>query len=196
MCPASLTPIEVSDAGQKSIEHLEFVPDSCLGIFAPAASRAALPAQCNRAGLDSIAAHLERNGTWLDPTIGSFRVFAARQFPAILAGFKELVSLLRARRLRLLAGTDLGTSGIVPGASLHDELGLLVDAGFTPIEALRASTISPAEFLGLDDSLGTVEPGKLADLVLLAADPLRDIRNTRTVVAVIREGRVIAEPAR
>ncbi len=124
------------------------------------------------------------------PTIGSFRIFAPKQFPAIFAGFKDLMPQLQAHHIDLLAGTDLGDAGIVPGVSLHDELALLVDAGLTPAEALRSATLNPARFLGLTDSLGTIEPGKIADLVLLAADPLADIRNTRAIVTVIRAGKV------
>ena len=187
---ASLTPIQVSEAGQRSIEHLEFVPDRCLGVFA-----GQQPSGC-AAAIDSVVDALSRNGTWLDPTIGSFRIFAKQQFPAILAGFKTLVPALRAHHIKLLAGTDLGTAGIIPGASLHDELSLLVAAGFTPLEALRAATLNPAEFLDATDSLGTIEAGKLADLVLLRADPLRDISNTRSIAAVIRDGRVCDPHAR
>jgi imidazolonepropionase-like amidohydrolase len=88
-----------------------------------------------------------------------------------------------------LAGTD---SGGVPylyyGFSLHDELALLVEAGFTPIQALQAATLDPARFLGFPDS-GTIEVGKRADLVLLTADPLADIHNTRRIEAVILKGR-------
>jgi len=131
---------------------------------------------------------------WLCPTIGSFRVFAPKQFPAIFAGFKELVPLLRAHGIELLAGTDLGTTGIVPGASLHDELALLVDAGYTPAEALRFATLNPARFLGLSDSLGSVEVGKIADLVALERDPLADIRNTRSIAVVIQAGTVLPSP--
>ena len=184
--PAALNPIEASDAGQKSIEHLEFIPDSCLGIF-----RGETPPGCDSTHLDSLVARLAANGTWLDPTIGSFRTFAPQQFPAILAGFAQLVPLLRRRHIRVLAGTDLGTPGIVAGASLHDELALLIEAGFTPLEALQAATVNPADFLGLTDSLGTIASGRLADLVLLNADPLRDIRGTRSIVAVVRAGFVL-----
>jgi hypothetical protein len=181
--PAALSPQTASDAGQRSIEHLEFLPDACLP------GRPSPP--CTQEDFDSLAAHLVKNGTWLDPTIGSFRIFAPQLFPAILAGFRDLVPLLRARQIGLLAGTDLGTTGIIPGVSLHDELALLVDAGFTPAEALRAATLNPAEFLGFTDSLGTIESGKIADLVLLDQDPLADIHNTRRIAAVIREGRVV-----
>ena len=183
---------EAVELGQRSIEHLEFVPDVCLGRFSDAARSAPLPPQCDEAGFEDLLGVLERYHTWLCPTIGSFRIFAPNQFPAIFAGFKDLVPLLRAHHLDLLAGTDLGTTGIVPGASLHDELALLVDAGYTPAEALRFATLNPARFLGLTDSLGTVEAGKVADLVVLERDPLADIRNTRRIAVVIQAGVVLS----
>ena len=183
--PAGVGPITASEAGQRSIEHLEFVPDHCLSMFAGAASG------CTPEQLDGILSYLAKNGTWLDPTIGSFRIFAPRQWPAIFAGFRDLVPQIRAHHIGLLAGTDLGTTGIEPGASLHDEMSLLADAGFTPAEVLRAATLNPARFLGLTDSLGTIEPGKLADLVLLERDPLADIHLTRSIAAVIRGGKVL-----
>jgi hypothetical protein len=93
--------------------------------------------------------------------------------------------------VQFLAGTDFGVPYIVPGFSLHDELALFVQAGFTPLEALQTATINPAKFLGLLDSLGTVEKGKLADLVLLEANPLEDIRNTQKINAVVVNGRLI-----
>ena len=75
--------------------------------------------------------------------------------------------------------------------SLHDELRLLVAAGLTPLEALQAATLNPAKMLYTTDSLGTVAPGKLADLVLLDADPLADITNTTTIRAVVANGRYL-----
>ena len=89
----------------------------------------------------------------------------------------------------LLAGTDIGAPLLVPGFSMHDELALLVrDAGMTPLQALQAATYTPARVMGAD-SLGAVQAGKLADLVLLDADPLLDIANTRRVHAVVLDGR-------
>ena len=95
----------------------------------------------------------------------------------------------------MLAGTDMPNPQVYAGFSLHDELGLLVRAGLTPAEALRTATIEPARFLGLADSLGVVAGGKIADLVLLDANPLRDITNTRKIRAVIQGGRVLDRPA-
>jgi len=81
--------------------------------------------------------------------------------------------------------------GDLPGSSRDDELALLVDAGFTPSEALRAATLNPASFLGLPDLLGTIDAGKTANLVLLEANPLQEIRNTKRIAAVILEGRYL-----
>jgi imidazolonepropionase-like amidohydrolase len=136
--------------------------------------------------------HLHRNGVWLDPTIGSFRVFAPRQWPSILTGFADVAGLIRETGIPVLAGTDLGTTGIVPGESLHDELALLVESGFSPAEALRAAIWNPAIFLGAADSIGKVDSGYLADLVLLKGNPLSDINNTRQIVGVIRAGRFLS----
>jgi imidazolonepropionase-like amidohydrolase len=98
--------------------------------------------------------------------------------------------------VKLLAGTDMPQAFVYPGFSLHDELALLVRAGLTPLEALRTATYNPAECLAALDSLGTVSEGKIADLVLLDADPLDDIRNTRRISAVIANGRLFDATAR
>ena len=95
-----------------------------------------------------------------------------------------------------MAGTDVLNPFVFPGFSLHDELALLVDAGLTALEALQAATRNPAVFLNTIDSLGTIERGKLADLVLLDADPLADIRNTTRIRAVVLDGQLIDGPAR
>jgi imidazolonepropionase-like amidohydrolase len=88
----------------------------------------------------------------------------------------------------ILAGTD---SPLVPyGLSLHVELQTFVDAGLTPFQALQTATVNAARALGVEDQLGTIEPGKLADLSFLASDPLADIRNTRDIRRVMRGGRV------
>ena len=91
--------------------------------------------------------------------------------------------------VKLLAGTDATSTYPVHGFSLHDELALFVQAGLTPMEALQTATINPAKFLTPAPSVGTIEQGKLADLVLLDADPLTDINNTKKIAAVILNGR-------
>ena len=108
----------------------------------------------------------------------------------------EIVKLLHDEGVRFLAGTDLSNPYIYPGFSLHEELQNLVAAGFSPAEALRAATVEPAHYLGATDSLGTVAAGKVADLLLLDADPLADIRNTQRIFAVVLDGRVIERAER
>src|SRR5204862_551802 len=93
--------------------------------------------------------------------------------------------------VEFLAGTDTPNPFCFPGFSLHDELALLVQAGLSPMEALKAATINSARFFGMEKSLGTIEPGKLADLVLLDANPLQDIRNTQKIDAVVVNGRLL-----
>ena len=107
---------------------------------------------------------------------------------------RQIADTRRARDagVPLLVGTDLGVSLVYPGFSVHDELQLLVEeVGLTPLEALRAATLAPARTMGMADSLGTVAPGRVADLVLLGADPLRDVRNTTRIRAVIVGGRAL-----
>jgi len=101
--------------------------------------------------------------------------------------------MLIAHRLEVLflAGTDVSAAYTYPGFSLHDELALFVDAGFTPLEALRTATVNPARFFGTTDSMGSVEAGKTGDLVILNANPLTDISNTKRISAVIVGGRLL-----
>jgi imidazolonepropionase-like amidohydrolase len=89
----------------------------------------------------------------------------------------------------LLVGSDVAVLNVYPGFSLHDEMALFVtELGMTPAEAIERATVRPARFLRLGDSIGTVERGKIADLVILDADPLADIRNTRRISAVVLRG--------
>jgi imidazolonepropionase-like amidohydrolase len=95
-----------------------------------------------------------------------------------------IVGVLHRAGIPIVAGTDQA----VPGYSLHRELELYVEAGFTPMEAIQAATIVPARVMHLDKELGTIEKGKRADLILLTADPLADIHNSRQVEYVITNG--------
>jgi hypothetical protein len=89
-----------------------------------------------------------------------------------------------------MAGTDTAAGvHVFPGFSLHDELALFVQAGLSPLQALQTATVNPARFMGRLADLGTVERGKLADLVLLDANPLEDIANTRKIHGVVLAGR-------
>jgi hypothetical protein len=103
----------------------------------------------------------------------------------------ESVRLMHDAGVSILAGTDTGASNqnMFPGFSLHDELGFLVKGGLTPLEALQCATLNAAKWLNRLDTLGTVEKGKFADLVLLDADPLQDIHNTTKISEVFLGGK-------
>jgi hypothetical protein len=152
-------------------------------------------------GFDTASTHPDRSkyvpgiiqGGWLTKVNRKLRASS----PAVTSSF----SFLRTRELneagvKLLAGTDAPRAFVYPGFSVHDELALLVQCGLSPLEALRTATYNPAEYLGALDSLGTIGEGKLADLVLLDANPLLDIRNTTRIAVVIANGRVFDSAAR
>jgi imidazolonepropionase-like amidohydrolase len=116
----------------------------------------------------------------------------ARLFEKRLA----LVKAVTAAGAAILAGTDAPLRASPPGFGLHDELALLVRAGLTPLEALRAATSSPVSYFAATDSLGSIAAGRVADLVLLDANPLTDIGNTRRVSTVVANGRFYDASAR
>src|ERR1041385_2573785 len=108
----------------------------------------------------------------------------------------KMVGAMHRAGVPFLAGTDAAPGVyIMPGFSLHDELANFVEAGFTPMEALQTATSNPARFLDMHSNLGSIEPGKIADLLLIAADPLTDIKNTQKINAVIVNGRVFDRAA-
>jgi imidazolonepropionase-like amidohydrolase len=113
-----------------------------------------------------------------------------REFEQLL----PLVKLMKSSGVGLLAGTDFAVSIIYPGFSLHDELELLVMAGLSPMESLLTATANPAQVLG-QKKLGKIKPDYLADFVLLAENPLQDIRNTRKIQAVVSRGRLLDRTA-
>ena len=112
-------------------------------------------------------------------------------WPAILT----LVRQMHAAGVDFMAGTDSPNPSILPGFGLHEELQLLVSTGFTPMEALQAATRNPARYLQRESELGTIEEGKLADMVLLSANPLDDISNTKSIWAVVQDGRYLNRAA-
>ena len=187
--PPWITIEEASDAGQASIEHMETLLDR--------------NAPVNTANAPELFTRLVKNNTAYTPVLVAFRGSAepanidstlGAKIPEIASGrkrifgeFLELVGLMNRTGVNLMAGTDLGVKWISSGQSLHEEIGYLVDAGLTPMQALQAATRNPARFLGVN--AGTVEPGKLANLVLLEGNPLEDIRNTKRIHSVVLDGK-------
>jgi imidazolonepropionase-like amidohydrolase len=108
---------------------------------------------------------------------------------------KKIVALMYRMGVPILAGTDTMNPHCLPGFGIHDELALLVDAGLTPLAALQAATRNAAQFMGQQARRGTIEAGKIADLVLLDKDPLADIHNTRSIQAVVLNGKLLPRAA-
>ena len=247
--PYSVSVVEASDAGQRSIEHEDDLMRACTskdsllrarfgdtatirpygGLGQLRAQAALVRNSYDTARCKTVIATLARNHTWVTPTLVVYQPYVrafdsagthpewAKYVPGLVQGgwlrksevttpadaitIRSYFSFDRTRDLRnagvkLLAGTDTPQPFVFPGFSLHEELELLVRAGLTPLEALRAATYNPADYLGALDSLGTVAQGKVADLVLLDADPLADISNTRRISIVIANGRLFDQAAR
>jgi len=102
-----------------------------------------------------------------------------------------LVERMHNQGVPIAAGTDTPIGLSIPGYSLHSELEMLVRAGLTPLEAIGAATVKPAEYFSLQDKMGTIEVGMKADLVLLNANPLADISNSKQISAVISKGQLV-----
>lgn len=238
--PLSVSAIEVSDAGQKSIDH-----DYCINIACSSKeeefrkrltelvpelhARMKLYEEIDFSEQKAVElfARLVKNRTFVCPTLAvwskiTFRakeevandprlkfvpswkadrwsqVALALEKGGLMATLKnnrqkalDIVGAMSRAGVELLAGTDNGTPYGITGFSLHDELAMFVRAGLSPMEALRTATYNPAKFFGIQDSLGTIEQGKVADLVLLEANPLEDIRNTQNIAAVVIGGKIL-----
>ncbi len=138
----------------------------------------------NREAANGLSAVWEACGTPTDD-------WSAEDFQRATAAWPKLLALVRRYHqggVLLAAGSDTPNSWVIPGESLHRELELLVEAGIPPDKVLQVATRNGAEALGLLKETGTVEPGKRADLVLLRANPLSNISNTRRIVWVMRGG--------
>jgi len=254
--PISVSAAEASDAGQKSIEHMEGILVACstaepeLRKTIEESIKDAKDTDQIRASLvraldetysrtletyseekaTSLFARFARNGTWQAPTLVVHRVgaflddkdftndprlkyvrrdlrdswknqddFRLKNRTAesselgkrLLQKRLEIILAMHRAGVKMLAATDALIMYVFPGFSLHDELELFVQAGLTPMEALQTATRNPATYLGLIDMVGTVEEGKKADLVLLEANPLENISNTKRINAVVVNGKLI-----
>ena len=201
--PTSVTAWEAIEARQESLEHLfgvmKAVPgdQEALDFFEQCATRGIriTPTLV----LWQRMAHVHDEALKNDPRLKYVPESIRSTWPELkddgaalrqqIQGIYRLVSLSTRTKVEVLAGTDTGDPYTIPGATLHDELEQLVAAGMSPHQALEAATINPARFFEWDESMGTIEKGKVADLVMLDSNPLDDIRNTRKVRAVFARGR-------
>jgi imidazolonepropionase-like amidohydrolase len=197
--PQGVSSAEASDAGVASLEHIETINESALwrkGATAKTVEQA-VDENLGPAGQE-LFQRFAKNGTWYVPTLVAYeRGFvlwsndpeALKPRMDVQAKQITLVGMMHKAGVKIMAGSDFSDWAIVPGVDLHNELALLVEAGFTPLEALQAATLNPAKFLGKTDTYGTIQVGRAADLVLLDMNPLEDISHTRKIHAVVVGGK-------
>ena len=212
--PMTVSPEEASDAGQKTIEHVATLFEGTFESSLNGRDEIAAMREWRTDGGVKLAETFVKNHTVFDPTLvaydpdfdergpnakyvaTSFRPAPDKAAPTAeqIAGqhrmfeeFKETVRLMNRGGVTIVTGSDTAASR-VPGFFLQKELVFLVESGLTPLEALRAATINSASVLNAEG--GVIEAGKLADLVLLDANPIDDIHNTQRIAAVIAAGRL------
>jgi imidazolonepropionase-like amidohydrolase len=203
--PNGVSSAEASDAGAASLEHIETISESALwrkGATAKTVEQA-VDENLGRAGQE-LFQRFAKNGTWYVPTLVAYeRGFVLWSNdpeslkPRLDVHEKqiELVRMMHKAGVPIMAGSDFSDWALVPGVDLHNELALLVEAGFSPMAALQAATLNPAKFLGKTDTFGTIQVGRVADLILLSANPLDDISHTRKINAVVLGGNFYPLPA-
>jgi imidazolonepropionase-like amidohydrolase len=200
--PNAVTGMEAVTAGQRSFEHMIGVSDTNSALIAALARGKVwqCPTVINSVG--TAADFLSDPGLpfWLKSSVESWRRAALTRVPVTDSAARAADARANRRlgfikrmfdaKIPFLAGTDAPAGyDLVPGASLHRELGLFVRAGLTPLQALQTATLNPALYFGKSAEWGAIAPGKTADIVVLARNPLADIANTRAVVAVVADGR-------
>ena len=190
---------EASDAGAASLEHVEAMSESAMwrkGATAKTVEQA-VDEILGPAGQD-LFQRFVKNGTWYVPTLVAYErgfVLWSNDPESLIPRLHihekniEIVRKMHQAGVQIMAGSDFSDWGTVPGVDLHNELALLVEAGFSPLEALQAATLNPAKFFGKTDSYGTIQVGRVADLVLLDMNPLEDISHTRKIHAVVLDGK-------
>jgi len=200
--PNAITGMEAIAANQRSFEHLLSVRDTATTLIAELARKRVwqCPTVINSVGTPADLLSDPGVPFWLKPAVEGWRrtaVTRAAESDSAARAAEErairrlaLIKKMYDLKIPFLAGTDAPAGyDLVPGASLHRELQLFVRAGLTPLQALQTATLNPATYFGKTADWGTVAVGKTADLVVLRANPLVDIANTRAVAAVVADGR-------
>src|SRR5215213_772272 len=139
---------------------------------------------------------LVENDIPVDPTLSIYEAilkddggFSNPQNQLRWAKVLQLTKIMYDSGIQILSGSDIPNFGLVPGASLHNELEILAEAGIKPLQVIEIATNNGAKALGIDDIVGTIQPEKQADMVVLSANPLENISNTKQIEAVIVDGR-------
>jgi imidazolonepropionase-like amidohydrolase len=129
----------------------------------------------------------------VDPTLDIYEIMikGEPQYQYLWPKVLQLAKMLYDKGVPILSGTDIPNFDLVPGASLHHELELLVEAGIPPLEVIKIATKNGAQALDIDEETGTIEPGKQADMIVLSENPLDDISNTKKIEAVINNGQLM-----
>ncbi|GAB5519552.1 MAG: hypothetical protein RhofKO_18030 [Rhodothermales bacterium] len=190
-------PIEIIEAGVDAVSHAAYLVWEAAPASEDFTERgrgdfARVPA--DGAEMERVIDAMVRNQTVLDPTLMIFQQRDETEEDSRRARWgNEFTRRAHEAGVRIAAGTDrVGEplAGELP--AVHGEMSVLVDqVGLTPLEALSAATLGGAYAIGIQDEVGSIRSGKVADLLLLSADPSVDIRNTRAIVHVIRAGNII-----
>lgn len=142
---------------------------------------------------------LVENSVPVDPTLSIYETmlrddgygFSDPQNQLRWAKVLQLTKIMHDKGVQILSGSDIPNFGLIPGASLHNELELLTEAGIKPLEVVAIATNNGAEALGVDNRVGTIEAGKEADVIILTSNPIENISNTKGIEAVIVDGRFV-----
>jgi imidazolonepropionase-like amidohydrolase len=133
------------------------------------------------------------NSIPVDPTLDIYELMIEDepQYQYLWPKVLQLTKMMYDNGVPILSGTDIPNFDLVPGASLHHELELLVEAGIQPLEVIKIATKNGAQALDIERDVGTIEPGKQADMIILSDNPVDDISNTKKIEAVINNGQFI-----
>jgi imidazolonepropionase-like amidohydrolase len=133
---------------------------------------------------------LVKNKVPVDPTLSIYEAMLKDdpQNQHLWSKVLQLTKILYDHGVTIMSGTDIPNFGLIPGISLHHELELLVKAGINPLNVIKIATSNGAEALGILDDVGTIESGKQADMIILNANPIRNIRNIEAIEGVIEDG--------
>ena len=207
--PATVSLAEAIDARQKTVDRMSGVLLACSTDeqkLRPIRSlalergdwegfRAAEAAAMNSLSLEKAHSLFRRMAVFETRSVPMLVAISSSPRTELYGTLMRLLMFMHQDGVGVMAGTDAGQSNLHPGEALHRELELLVEAGFSPAEALRTTTLEPAKYLDAMETLGTVGQGRIADLVLLNANPLSDIRNTRKIANVILGGQLLPHTA-